>query len=236
MTRKLPIMKKSAVLMAATVLSALAHAQYNEKGTVHLAVGATFGAHGTEYSWTSTQTINFFGTQLTFTDSGTETDGAATVTVPIEMDFGITNRFSLGFYLEPGMYLDSNNTESNTLFMGGLQPRFYLINGERFALLAGAQFGMAGLKIDRTEETSVAGLTVVNESSASYAGGGFGLGAGAVFQFSDLIGLQLHLRYMATNMKLRDYTINGDDVDADNYEATLRTRGIGLQLSLGFRF
>ena len=214
------------------ILSTTSMAQFNEKGTIHLAIGTALGAHGTEYTWT--QRIIFFGTPITLSD--TETDGAATVTVPVEMDFGVTNRFSMGFYLEPGMYLDSNNTESNTLFLGGLQPRFYLINGDRFALLAGAQIGLAGLKIDRSESTTVGGVNVLNESSASYAGGGFGLGAGAVFQFSELIGLQLHLRYMATNMKLRDYTINGNDVDDDDFEATLRTRGIGMQLSLGFRF
>ncbi len=54
--------------------------------------------------------------------------------------------------------------------------------------------------------------------------------------FTDLIGLQLHLRYMSTSLKLRDYTLNGQDVALDDFEATLRTRGVALQASLGFRF
>lgn len=236
LTRKPILMTKSIHLAIAAFLCVATQAQYNQKGTIHLALGTAFGAHGTEYSWTATQTVNFFGTNFTFTDSGTDTDGAATVTIPIEMDFGVTNRFSMGFFLEPGFYLDSSNTESNSMVLVGLQPRFYLINGDRFALLAGAQLGASGLKIERSESNTVLGVTTTTESSASYAGSGLGLGTAAVFQFGDLINLQAHLRYVATNMKLRDYTVNGDDIDDDAYEATLRTRGMAFQLSLGFRF
>ncbi len=191
-------------------------AQYNDKGTIHLAIGAAFGAHGTEYE----------STFLGFHD--TDTDGAATITVPIELDFGISRKFSLGLYLEPGSYLDSSATESNSMALIGLQPRFYIVNGDGFAWLASMQFGGAGLKINREE----AGI----ESSATYAGGNFGLGTGVVFQFGELIGLQLHLRYMSTNMKLRDYTIDGDDIDEDIFTAELRTRGVAFQTSLSFRF
>lgn len=191
-------------------------AQYNDKGTIHLAIGAAFGGHGTEYETT------FLG----FRD--TDTDGAATVTVPIELDFGISRKFSLGLYVEPGSYLDSSATESNSMALIGLQPRFYLVNGDRFAWLASLQLGAAGLKIDRVEPFL--------ETSATYAGGNFGLGTGVVFQFGDLIGLQLHLRYMTTNMKLRDYTVNGDDVSLDDFDATLRTRGVAFQTSISFRF
>lgn len=197
-----------------------ASAQFNDKGTVHLAVGVAGGAHGTEYK----TTIHIFGGNY----SDTETDGAATITVPIELDFGISKKFSLGLYLEPGSYLDSSATESNTMALVGLQPRFYFINGDRFAWMGSLQLGAAGLKIERDE--------AFTESSATYAGGNFGLGTGVVFQFTDLIGLQLHMRYMTTNMKLRDYTLNGNDVDLDDYEAVLRTRGVAFQMSLGFRF
>lgn len=208
------------LLFVPLVAATTSNAQYNQKGTVHLAIGVAGGAHGTEYE---TKT-----TILGYTVKDTETDGAATITVPIEADFGISNLFSLGVYLEPGSYLDSSATESNSVVLVGLQPRFYLINGERFALLAGLQLGAAGLKIERDEDFV--------ESSATYAGSNFGLGVGTVFQFTDLIGLQAHLRYMGTTMKLRDYSINGDDVDLDNFDATLRTRGVALQISLGFRF
>lgn len=197
-----------------------ASAQFNDKGTVHLALGVAGGAHGTEYK----TTIHIFGGNY----SDTETDGAATITVPIELDFGISKKFSLGLFLEPGSYLDSSATESNSMALVGLQPRFYFINGDRFAWMGSLQLGAAGLKIERDE--------AFTESSATYAGGNFGLGTGVVFQFTDLIGLQLHMRYMTTNMKLRDYTLNGNDVDLDDYEAVLRTRGVAFQMSLGFRF
>ncbi|MBK6832534.1 MAG: outer membrane beta-barrel protein [Flavobacteriales bacterium] len=214
------ILRTALLGSAFLVLLAPASAQFNDKGTVHLAIGLAGGAHGTEYK----TTISIFGGNY----SDTETDGAATITVPIELDFGISKKFSLGLYLEPGSYLDSSATESNSMALVGLQPRFYFINGDRFAWLGSLQLGAAGLKIERDE--------AFTESSATYAGGNFGLGTGVVFQFTDLIGLQLHMRYMTTNMKLRDYTLNGNDVDLDNYEAELRTRGFAVQASLGFRF
>ena len=69
----------------------------------------------------------------------TETDGAATVTVPIEFGVGLSKAISLGLYLEPGRYLDSSATESNGMVMLGLQPRFYLVNRDAFAWLASVQ-------------------------------------------------------------------------------------------------
>lgn len=197
-----------------------ASAQFNQKGTVHLSLGLAAGAHGTEYE----QKLRVLGVWLT----DTETDGAATVTFPLELGVGLGKSFSLGLYVEPGSYLDSSATESNGMALVGLQPRFYLVNKDRFAWLASLQLGGGALRIDRDEP----GV----ESTARYAGGNFGLGTGVVFQFTDLIGLQLHLRYMSTSLKLRDYTLNGQDISLDDFEATLRTRGVALQASLGFRF
>lgn len=197
-----------------------ANAQFNQKGTVHLSLGLAAGAHGTEYE----QKVRVLGAWF----SDTENDGAATVTFPIEVGVGLGNAISLGLYIEPGSYLDSSATESNGLALVGLQPRFYLVNKDRFAWLGSLQLGAGTLRIERDEP----GV----ESSARYAGGNLGLGTGVVFQFTDLIGLQLHLRYMSTSLKLRDYTLNGQDVALDDFEATLRTRGVALQASLGFRF
>ncbi len=213
-------MNKSLLFLAALVSSTAAHAQYNDKGTFHVAIGLAAGAHGTQYE----QTIRILG--IPFTD--TQTDGAATVTVPIELDYGFAKVFSLGLYVEPGVYLDSNATESNNLLLAGMQPRFYLINGDRFALMASLQFGASRLNIERNEDGA--------KTDARYGGGHFGLGAGAVFQFSDHVGLQLHLRYVGTSMTLRTYELNGQDVSLDDFDATLVTRGVAIQTSLAFRF
>jgi hypothetical protein len=202
------------------VLSAPAHAQVNDKGTIHASIGIALGAHATEYE----QTFRVFGVPFT----SKEKDGAATVTVPIELGVGITKGFSLGLYLEPGAYLDSSATESNAIASFGLQPRFYLVNKDRFAWVASLQLGLTSLRIDRNEP----GV----QSSARYAGGQFGLGTGAIFQFSDLVGLQVFLRYMGNNLPLRDYELNGQSLSLNDFDATLRTSGVLLQTSLAFRF
>jgi len=207
-------------LLLTAVITTATRAQVNDKGTFHAAIGVAFGGHGTEYE----TTVRLGG--LSFTD--TEADGAATLTVPIEFDYGLAKIFSLGVYIEPGAYLDSNATETNSLILAGIQPRFYLVNNENFALMASLQFGTSGLRIERDEDNI--------QSSARYAGGHFGLGAGAAFQFTDHFGLQLHLRYVGTSMPLRKYEIEGDEVSLDDFEAVLRTRGVAFQVSAAFRF
>jgi hypothetical protein len=195
-------------------------AQMNEKGTVHLSIGLAGLGHATTYE----QRILFMGTWLT----DTKEDGAASVTFPLEAAYGFSRFFALGLYAEPGSYLDSSATESNGIVLVGLQPKFYLVNKDRFALMAGLQLGATTLRIERSE-------TLVN-SDARYAGTHFGITAGVGFGLGDLLSLNFQLRYLDTMLPLRSYELNGSNVDLSGLEATLSTRGLGAQLSLGFRF
>ena len=192
----------------------------NKAGTIHLGVGLAAGAHATEYR----ETFRVLG--LSFTN--TSTDGAATVTLPLEFSVGLAKFVSLGIYLEPGSYLDSSATESNGLAMVGLQPRFYLVNGDRFAWLASLRFGGSALVIDRSEEGT--------NTTARYSGGHLGIGTGIAAYFGDHIGLQVHLNYLANNFALKEYEVNGANIPLDDFDAELLTRGIALQASLAFKF
>ncbi|MEO8588344.1 MAG: hypothetical protein ABI432_03160 [Flavobacteriales bacterium] len=207
-------------ILVTTVLSTSACAQYNTKGTVHVALGIAGGAHTTEYETTT----HILGIAVT----DTEEDGAATFTVPIEGSYAFANAFSLGLYFEPGSYLDSSATESNALMLLGIQPRFYLVNSEHFAWMASLQLGMSALRIDRSELGA--------ESSARYAGGNFGISTGVGFLFSDHFGIQVQARYMATNMPLKEYEVNGASIALDDFDAVLRTRGVAMQASATFKF
>ena len=200
-------------------LSLSAWSQVNDKGVVHLAIGLAAGGHATEYE----QTVTFLGIPNTTTN-----DGAATWTVPVEVSYGLARVFSLGIYAEPGAYLDSSATESNAIIMLGIQPRFYLINQDRFAWMASLRLGATNLTIDRSEP----GL----ETSSRYRGSHFGLSTGVAFQFSDLLGLHLHLHYLTNRMPLKEYELNGSSIDLANIEAELRTQGVTLQASVAFRF
>lgn len=191
-------------------------AQVNEKGDLHLSLGLVAGVHATEYR------TSFLG----FSD--VQNDAAVTSTIPIEAGYSLGGRFSLGILIEPGLYLDSTETESNALRIYAVQPRFFLVNGRRVAWLASAQFGTAIL----TYDVDVPG----NVSRTIYRGGFWGLSTGMGAYFSDHIGLNLQLRYMATTMPARDAEINGQPFDLSVFNAELRTSGLALQASLAFTF
>ena len=214
-------MRITSILLPTLVLfSTSIAAQYNDKGTVHLAIGGAITAYATEYD----QTITFLGFPIRNTSEG----GAATTTVPIEFHYGFAKVFSLGLYVEPGRYIDSVDTKENTVMFIGLQPRFYLVNKDRFAWMAGLQLGSTRLTID---DVAAAGAP-----RSEFRGAHFGLSTGVGFLFSDLIGIQVHLRYLANTLPLTDYELNGNAVALDLVDAELRARGVGLQASLNFRF
>lgn len=197
-------------------------AQYNSKGKFHLALGGALGGHATLLD----QRFTAFGLEI----AQEETGGAVTTTFPIELGFGLGERFSLGLLIEPGRYLpDSANadTQSNALAIVALQPRFHIINKDRFSWMASLQLGSAALRIQ--DDTPNA---VVDER---YAGAAIGLGTGVGIGFSDKVGLEFHLRYLATRMELRAREFN-DRSTMEVYKATLSTGGVIAQLSLAFRF
>ena len=209
-------MKKSTLLAGLWVLALGSTAQVNDRGTVHLAIGIAGGGHATRYQQTILGVVR------------TTNDGAATAAIPIEVGYGLGNRFSLGLLLEPGVYLDSTETESNALTTFAIQPRFHLINGDRFTWMISAQLGSTRLKYDVDEPGNV--------SRAIYRGGYFGLSSGVGFYFTDHLGLALQLRYMATSMPLREWSVNGTSLDPDLIDAELSTSGVALQASLAFKF
>jgi len=207
------------IVLLAAVVPAI-RAQFNRKGTFQLALGLSAGAHRTEYVSTSTVLGIPVRTQTN--------DGAATVLVPIEVQYGVARPLSLGLFVEPGSYLDSSATRSNGLVLFGFQPRGYLVNHDRFAWFASLQIGSGSLRIDDTD----GGV----KEEATYIGPFFGLGSGVAFLFGDHFGLQGHLRYMGSSLQLKEYSRNGAGVDLSSLDAELTTTGIALQASLMFRF
>lgn len=210
------------LLPAFLLLSTSLTAQYNSKGKFHLAIGGALGGHGTVLE----QRFTVLGLQFDREESG----GAATTTLPIELGFGLGERFSLGLLVEPGSYVTDTakaDVQTNAIAIVALQPRFYIVNKERFAWMASLQLGSAALRIkDETPNE------VVDER---YAGAAIGIGTGVGIGFGDKVGLEFHLRYLATRMELRAREFN-DRSTMEVYKATLNTGGVVAQLSLAFRF
>jgi len=209
-----------ALATALIMFPLVALAQVNDKGTFHFALGVSAGGHGTQYL----QKVRVAGIPFEVEDQ----DGAATVLFPIDVQYGIAKPVSLGLFVEPGSYLDSSATRSNSLVIFGFQPRAYIINRDRFTWMGSLQIGSAGLTIEDSE----LGISQV----AKYGGPFFGLSSGVGFHFGEHIGLQLHLRYMSTAFKLNDLEQNGASQDLTNFEATLNTTGFALQASLAAKF
>ena len=211
---------RTILLFPAVFLFHLVTAQVNDKGTLHLALGAGAGIHGTHFE----QTIKFFGVPITTK----ETDGAATITYPIEVHYGLAKVFSLGVYVEPGSYLDSNATRSNTLSMFGIHPRFYVVNNDRFAWTAGLQFGSTSLTIEDSDPNGP--FTNV------FKGPHVALSTGVLFFFGDHVGLQVRGRFLNANFSLKEWESNGVSQSLDDYSSNLTTNGFTLSASLAFRF
>jgi len=194
-------------------------AQVNDKGTFHLSIGLAGGVHGTAYQ----QTIYVLG--IPFVDR--QTDGAVSVTVPIRASFGLAKWFSLGLLVEPGSYLDSNATRSNALATIALEPRFYLVNADRFAWFASVQFGATSLQIDDRSPVL---------QRAEFGGGSFGLGTGIGLYFTDHFGLNLGVRYLASSLDHRKYSYDSSVFNLSNVEGRMDTRGVLLDACLAFKF
>lgn len=194
-------------------------AQYNQQGMMHLSIGTAIGAHATELEGR----YQVFG----FTVTETNSDGAATVTFPIQLGYALGDRFTLGLLIEPGSYVpDTASTDQrNGIVNLAIEPRFYIINADRIAWHASMQLGGAALHITDKDP----------EVDARYSGGAFGLGTGLAFGLGGVIGLGFDLRFMSTRMDLKAMEINGASV-TDFYQATLRTGGVVAQFSLAFRF
>ncbi|MBX2979016.1 MAG: hypothetical protein KF905_06960 [Flavobacteriales bacterium] len=200
----------------------LATAQYNSKGKFHVAIGGALGGHGTAVE----QRFTLFGLQWSQVKNGS----AATTSLPVEIGFGLGQRFSLGLILEPGRYVNDSakaQVRNNALAVVALQPRFYLVNKDRFAWSASLQLGSAALRI--LDETPGA------KTDERYSGPAWGMGSGVAFGLGDKVGLEFHLRYLATRMELRAREFNSLST-MEVYNATLSTSGVVAQLSLAFRF
>lgn len=219
----LPMVQPMKKLFCATLLSALfvpASAQVNAKGVVQVGLGVGLGAHATHFN----SEVRFGNLAMKHSDD----DGAVTVTFPIEVQYGMADRFSLGICLEPGRYLDSAGTHPNALFLLALSPRFYAVNKDHFAVLFDLDLGLNYLQIEST--------SLVAKVKDRYQGGFFRPGCALQWYFGETVGLNVGLYYTAHTFKWKDRDPDDPILDAANYSATLKTSGVLFQAGLQAKF
>jgi hypothetical protein len=204
-----------ALLAAATLVTA--NAQVNAPGKFQIGLAWSGGAHATHFK----NSFTFNG--LKFENSSD--DGAATVSYPLDLHVGLSNRFSLGLCIEPGQYIDSAGTNPNQFVILSLSPRFYILNKEKNALLFNLDLGVSGLRIGDVESGT-------KKFDDSYAG--MHVRPGIQFQhyFGNTFGMNVGLKVPFHNMKWRDRDPEDPFLTGLNYAAELRTSGVQFQLGL----
>lgn len=214
--------KTSLLLFAFLILS---FKSFSQKGEFQLRGGVGLAVYGTKSEFI----FDFFG----FKVNQTEEDGAATVHVPLEFRYGITNRFTAGLDIKIGSYLydpDSAEGKSNRFFVIGPHAEFNMIAKENFRWYIGAGFNMAALELQEDKDE-----TVSTRYISKYAGAGLRLNTGILWFFADPIGLHFNMAFDSHAFKLKNHSVNGNEVDLDNIEGKLTVKGADIVLGLVLR-
>lgn len=207
--------------LLALPLANTALSQSNEGGTFHIGVGWSLGFHSTKYE----QRYTVFGGTVVNDDEG----AALTRSFPIDLQIGVAKPLSIGIYVEPGSYLDSSATRKNRFIIAGIAPRIYIINKDRFNWMAGPEIGVSGLQIEDVEYYS-------EKYTDSYLGIHVRLATGVSFYFGEYFGIQTQVKYAIHSMPWRDRDPESTALDNADFEASLTTSGIQVQLGATVKF
>lgn len=212
-------MKNAIVLTLFLVsLGLLSKAQSHEQGQFNISVGPSFGIWGVHYE---------VETPLGLYESE-EVEGAVTITVPVRFSVGLADRFSLGMFLEPGVYGDDNDSRGNFILMAGLTPRLYMINGGKANWYLGLDAG-AGFLFWKEE-------TDLSKAEKGFIGIQARLHTGVNMYFSDNVGLFFEGQLGYVGFGLVRAKFNDNELDLDDIEERLKTVGGQFSMGLAMKF
>lgn len=215
-------LKTSCLLLLSLMLSTKS---FSQKGEFQLRGGVGLAVYGTKSEFI----FDFLG----FKVYQTEEDGAATVHVPLELRYGITNHFNGGVDVKFGSYLyepDSAEGKSNRFFVIGPHAEFNMIARESFRWYLGAGFNMAALELQEDKDEAIPTRYI-----SEYNGAGVRINTGILWFFTDPIGLHFNVAFDSHAFKLKNYSVNGTEVDLENIEGKLTVKGADMVLGFVFR-
>jgi hypothetical protein len=216
-------MKKHLILLTSLLLSILS-AKAQKEHEFQIRGGFGFAVYGTETESTLKTPIGDF--------SSTETDGAATLHLPLELRYAFNTHVNAGLDFKFGSYLydpDSSKGKSNRFAIFGLAGEYSFIAREKLRWYGGIGINFGSLVLEETDDAG-------NTSRLTYGGGGFRLNTGLLVFLVGGFGLNFNLGYDAHNFNLNEYEVNGRGVSLDNYEATLRVAGLDGTIGAFVRF
>jgi len=214
-------MKKLLFLLAITsLISGSINAQAFAKGDILIDVGIGLGIYGTEVETSINGVIQ------------KESDGTASVIVPIKAQYGISNKFSVGLMVQSASYIidsaDIKNEEaSGTAFR--VIGSYYFLNKDRLKLYAEMGFGAASFN-QESEDINA------NKIEAEWAGGNFSVGLGMKFYFSKHIGFFANTNYNNYAFDLDKISGNGTSFSFSKGDWTADFSGAEIAVGLAFKF
>lgn len=195
---------------------------------LQLRIGAGGGAYGTRSEFT----VSSGGISL----SGTDTSGAATAHLNIDLRYDFTQRFTAGLDIKSGSYLydasEDNTGKSNVYAVVGLKGEFNIVSREKFRWYLGAGVHRSVLEIVEKETT----LGVTTTEKLRYTGSGVSLNTGLIKYFGDSpFGIHFSMGYDGHRFELQEYSINDSSQNLTNVTGELWARGVDISAGILFR-
>jgi hypothetical protein len=216
-------MKKLLILLFSNLILLFSNAQSHNQGAFSFTLGYDAGIHGVTYTSEYNSTI-----------VDQDTSGSATRMAHLTASYNIFKFMSIGLDLRSGSYLEdpeNATANGNKVSMSALNLRFYPVNKDKFAWYIGPTFGFSRLEINRI-------YTFIVSIPAQYRfkSGHFGLETGFNWYFVKNFGMNFALGYSSQNFNMYYYRLNGEEQDLSNYENTLKTAGVHMNIGLSYHF
>ena len=225
-------MKKITIgLLAVTFclfLSNNTHAQAFQKGNKNFDLGIGFGAYGT----TQTVTTTFNGVPI----KNSDTDGAASMIVPIKFEYGVGEKVGIGAEFLYNNYVindsDRVNLDKVSSIDFGVNCQYHLLNSDKNDLFIGLGLGMSSMSIKYVSNNNLI-VESINGSGIYYS---FGI-TDRIF-FSENVGIFFNLGYRGYNYSSleADFTSEVDALIANSgftYSQTWEWKFSGVHIGTG---
>lgn len=212
-------MKKTLLLSIISIFTyTLSTAQSYEKGSIQIDVGFGLGIYGTEVQTEIAGNIS------------KESDGTASTLVPVKLQYGIADRFSIGVLFQAANYIEDEDSASvrkedakgSTFRIIGT---VYILNTDKFNLHAELGLGAATFNQDSENQQG-------EKIEADWRGGNFALGLGMKYFFSNRIGFFAQVDYNAYAFELDELAVDNATFDIDNWEADFSGSEITVGLAI----
>ncbi len=214
-------MKQFIVIIFTVLIHQISFAQRPKE--VQIRAGLGFGIYGTKSEWGSE------GHKIK--DSG----GALTLYLPLDIRYEFTRRFNAGLDMKVGSYMydpDSADGKSNAYVVIGLGGEYNFKTEEDFRWYGGAGINFANLVLEEKNQVN----STLDKEEWSYTGFGFRFNTGVLIYIVGDLGLNFNLGFDSHALKLKKYKQNGNKIDLDNFDATLKLNGVDGTVGLVYRF